>query len=120
MSVYRDKFVYKSHDKRDDFPFKVSNYPILYGNLPSGTSYGVFVSQLVRYCDTNSNILYFCTNVSAMIDKFTDPYKLRGNFLAYGNKYLYKWIKFNTILTSDNVLMRILSKCLNDSNVVSH
>ena len=36
-------------DKRDAFDFKIVNFPDLSGNIPSKQSYGVFVSQLIRY-----------------------------------------------------------------------
>ena len=36
-------------DKRDAFGFKIVNFPYLTGNIPNKQSYGVCVSQLVRY-----------------------------------------------------------------------
>ena len=36
-------------DKRDAFHFTIVNFPYLTGNIPTKQSYGVFVSQLVRY-----------------------------------------------------------------------
>ena len=47
------KYVYKSYDKRDDFNFKIMNYPNLSGNVPKKPCYGVFISQLVRYANIN-------------------------------------------------------------------
>ena len=37
------------YDKRDDFDFHIVNFPFLSSNLPSGPSYGVYISQLIRY-----------------------------------------------------------------------
>ena len=37
------------YDKLDDFNFHIVNFPFLSSNLPSGSSYGVYISQLVRY-----------------------------------------------------------------------
>ena len=39
----------KLYDKRDDFNFPIVNFPFLCGNIPASPSYGVFVSQLIRY-----------------------------------------------------------------------
>ena len=37
------------HDKYDDFDFHIVNFPFLSSNIPSGPSYGVYISQLIRY-----------------------------------------------------------------------
>ena len=37
------------YDKRDDFDFHIVNFPYLSSNIPSGPSYGVYISQLIRY-----------------------------------------------------------------------
>ena len=37
------------YDKRDDFDFHVVNFPFLSSNIPFGPSYGVYISQLIRY-----------------------------------------------------------------------
>ena len=37
------------YDKRDDFDFKIVNFPYLCSNIPSSPAYGVYISQLIRY-----------------------------------------------------------------------
>ena len=37
------------YDKRDDFDFHIVNFPFLSSNIPSGPSYGVYISQVIRY-----------------------------------------------------------------------
>ena len=37
------------YDKCDDFDFHIVNFPFLSSNIPSGLSYGVYISQLIRY-----------------------------------------------------------------------
>ena len=45
-----DSFVKtKIHDKRDDFDFDIVNLPVLDGDVPRSTSYGVYISQLIRF-----------------------------------------------------------------------
>ena len=39
----------KLYDKRDDYDFHIVNFPFLLSNIPSGPSYGVYISQLIRY-----------------------------------------------------------------------
>ena len=37
------------YDKRDDFDCHIVNFPFLSRNIPSSPSYGVYISQLIRY-----------------------------------------------------------------------
>ena len=45
-----DLLCYKLYDKRDDFSFTIVNFPYLCSNIPSSPAYGIYISQLVRYC----------------------------------------------------------------------
>ena len=46
LSMYTKLHVY---DKRDDFNFHIVNFRFLSSDIPSGPSYGVYISQLIRY-----------------------------------------------------------------------
>ena len=37
------------YDKRDDFYFLTVNFLFLSSNIPSGSSYGVYILQLIKY-----------------------------------------------------------------------
>ena len=39
----------KIYDKRDDFDFDIVNFPFLDGDVPRRASYGVYISQLIRF-----------------------------------------------------------------------
>ena len=39
----------KLYDKRDDFDFHIVDFPFYSSNIPSNPSYGVYISQLIRY-----------------------------------------------------------------------
>ena len=43
----------------DDFSFPIVNYPFLDGDVPLSPSYGVFISQLVRFARVCNNVLDF-------------------------------------------------------------
>ena len=43
------------YDKRDDFDFDIINFPFLSSNTPSGFSYGVYISQFIRYARSCSH-----------------------------------------------------------------
>ena len=44
----------KIYDKRDDFDFDIVNFPFLEGEVPRSASYGVYISQLIRFDDFNT------------------------------------------------------------------
>ena len=50
---------YKIYDKRENFNFEIVNYPFLVGDVPRSTSYGVYISQLIRFARVCSNADYF-------------------------------------------------------------
>ena len=45
----------KIYDKRDDFNFKIINFPNVCSNIPASPAYGVYISQLIRYARASSN-----------------------------------------------------------------
>ena len=104
ISIYRGKLLYYSYDKRDDFGFEVVNYPNLLGNIPSKQSYGVYISQLVRYCDINSNYKHFASDIKSMNDRFLaqgfEKKQLFRKYMDFCDKFLYKWSKFNIDIQS--------------------
>jgi len=103
ISVFRGKFRYVSYDKRNDFDFDVSNYPHLNGNIPYSAAYGVYMSQLLRFCDINSEATSFFKDVKAMSKKFLNQGfskdELAKTFSKFRKKYLYKWSKYGIDIT---------------------
>ena len=46
----------KIYDKRDDLNFEIVNFPFLDGDVPPSPSYGVYISQLIRFARVYSNV----------------------------------------------------------------
>ena len=46
----------KIYDKRDDFNFEIVNFPFLDGDVPRSPSYGVYISQLIRFARVCSTV----------------------------------------------------------------
>ena len=44
------------YDQPDDFNFEIANFPILDGDVPRSLSYGVYISQLIRFARVCSNL----------------------------------------------------------------
>ena len=47
----------KIHDKRDDFDFGIVKLPLLDGNDPRATCYGVYISHIIRFATASSHVL---------------------------------------------------------------
>ena len=62
LSISNDNVSTKIYDKRDDFDFEIVGVPFLDSDVPRSTSYGVFVSQLVRFAGASSHVAGFGTH----------------------------------------------------------
>ena len=49
----------KIYDKRDDFDFDIVKFPFFDGDVPRSTSYGVYISQLIRFARVSSHVADF-------------------------------------------------------------
>ena len=56
LSISNDIVSIKIYDKRDDFDFETVNFPFLAGDFPCSTSYGVYISQLIRLANASSHV----------------------------------------------------------------
>ena len=57
----------KIYDKRDDFDFNIVNFPFLDGDVPRSTSYGVYISQLIRFTRVSSHVADFNARVTKLV-----------------------------------------------------
>ena len=63
LSIYNGTISTKIYDNRDDFDFDIVNFPFLDGDVPRRTSYGGYISQLIRFAGASSNVSDFnCRN----------------------------------------------------------
>ena len=59
LSIHNDIVSTKIYDKRDDFNFDSDNFPFLDGDVPKRPSYGVYISQLIRFARASSHVTDF-------------------------------------------------------------
>ena len=59
----------KVYDKRDGFDFDLVNFPFLDTDIPRATSYGVYISQLVRFARVSSRVADFNTRTNNLAAK---------------------------------------------------
>ena len=61
LSISNDIVSTKIFYKRDDFDIEIVNFPFLDGDVPCSTSYGVYISQLIRFARASSYVGDFNT-----------------------------------------------------------
>ena len=60
----------KIYDKRDDFDFDIVNFPFLDGDVPRCTSYGIYISQLIRFARASSILMTLTTVIKPLLPNF--------------------------------------------------
>ena len=82
----------KIYDKRDDFDFNIVNFPHLDGDVPRAPSYGVYISQLIRFARACSSIEDFNIRNRSLTEKLLKQgyryHKLRKTFSKFYHRNL--------------------------------
>ena len=96
LCIYNGTISTKIYDKRDDFDFDIVNFPILDGDVPRRISYGVYISQLIRFARASSNLNDFNYRNKALTAKL----------LRQGYRYFKLRKAFYEILSQTQCLVR--------------
>ena len=90
LSVSKRFVSSKIYDKRDDFDFDIVNFPVLDGDveLPRRASYGVYISQLMRFARVCNHVTDFnarnnFSNRAIGIINFEKPFQFRKIITRY-------------------------------------
>ena len=94
----------KIYDKRDDFDFDIGNFPFLDGDVPRRPSYGVYISQLIRFARVCSHVDDFNTHNKCLTAKLLKQgyryHKLRKAFSKFYRRHYELISDFNVGLKS--------------------
>ena len=81
----------KIYDKRDDFNFEVVNFPFLDGDVPRSPSYGVYISQLIRFARVCPNVDDFnninCFLTAKLLKQGYRYHKIRKAFSKFYRRH---------------------------------
>ena len=81
----------KIYDKRDDFDFDIVNFSFLDGGVPRRTSYGVYLSQLIRFARASSHLndFNYCnkTLTAKLLRQGYRYFKLRKAFSKFYRRH---------------------------------
>ena len=90
------------YDKREDFNFKIVNFPYLDSNIPRNPAYGVYISQLVRYariCSRKDDFIYRHRRLSLKLQQQGYKYQqLMKSFHKFYRSHSDELKKFGTTL----------------------
>ena len=90
------------YDKREDFNFKIVNFPYLDSNIPRNPAYGVYISQLVRYariCNRKDDFIYRHRRLSLKLQQQGYKYQqLMKSFHKFYRSHSDELKKFGTTL----------------------
>ena len=102
LSLSDDFVKTKIDDKRDDFDFNIVNDLFLEGDIPRSTSYGVYISPLIRFAQVSSHVDNFNTRNKVLTAKLLRQgyrfYKIRKAFSKFYRRHFDIVSKFNVIL----------------------
>ena len=89
----------KIYDKRDDFFFDMVNFPFLDGDVPRRASYGVYISQLIRFARVCSHITDFNARNKCLTAKLLQQgyryHKVRKTFSKFYRRHYELISKYN-------------------------
>ena len=95
------------YDKRDDFGFPIVNFPWLSGDVPRLPSYGIYISQLVRFARCCTSVFDFHSKnlqiTSKLLTQGYKYHKLRKTFGKFFRSYSELLSKFGEISFQDYV-----------------
>ena len=117
LSISNDIISTKIYDKRDDFDFEIVNFPFLDGDVPRSTSYGVNISQRIRFARASSYVGDFNTRNKLLTQKLLKQgyryHKLRKSFSKFHRRYYDLISKFQSGLIASFVdLLCFILSCV--------
>ena len=107
------KLSIRLYDKRDDFDFHIVDFPFLSSNIPSGPSYGVYISQMIRYAQCCSHCDKFRYHHKCLVDRLLSQsyiaLRLKKSFKKFYGRYQDLIEKYQRLV---NVMVNVM---VNDS-----
>ena len=104
----------KIYDKRDDFDFDIVNFPFLDGDVPRRASYGVYISQLIRFARVCNHVTDFNARNKSLTAKLLQQgyryHKLRKTFSKFYRRHY-------ELISKYNVGLKGIYKCSSISSV---
>ena len=90
----------KIYGKQDEFNFEIVNSPFLDGDVPRSLSYGLYISQLIRFARVCSNVYDFNNRILFLTAKLSKQgyryYKIEKSiFFKFHHRHSELIVKYN-------------------------
>ena len=85
------QFSTKIYDKRDDFNFKIINFPNMCSNIPGSPAYGVYILQLIRYARASSNYSDFLKRYLHLRNRLLDQGYEKIRLIRSLKKFIFRY-----------------------------
>ena len=99
LSVANGLVSFKMYDKRDGFDLDIVNFPFLDGDVPRRASYGVYISQLIRFARVYNHVTDFNARNKCLTAKLLQQsyryHKLRKTFSKFYRRHYDLISKYN-------------------------
>ena len=103
LSIHNDTVSTTIYDNWDDFDFDIFNFPFLDGDVPRRPSYGVYISQLIRFARASSYVTDFNNRNKFLTAKLLKQgyqyHKLRKAFTKFYRRHFELIEKYHGSLT---------------------
>ena len=81
----------KIYDKRDDFNFKIVDFPNICGNIPASPADGVYISQLIRYARASTNYSDFLNRHLHLRNRLLDQGYEKIRLIRSLKKFIFRY-----------------------------
>jgi hypothetical protein len=88
---YSGQISTKIYDKRNDFNFKIINFPNMCSNIPASPAYGVYISQLIRYARASSNYCDFLKRHLHLRNRLLDQGYKKIRLIRSLKKFIFRY-----------------------------
>jgi hypothetical protein len=98
----------KIYDKRDDFNFKIINFPNMCSNIPASPLFGVYISQLIRYARASSNYSDLLKRHLYLRNRLLDQGYKKIRLIRSLQKFIFRYqdlVEINSVPTETMIFM---------------
>ena len=88
---WNNDFIILISNIRDDFNFKIINFPNMCSNIPASPAYGVYISQLIRYARASSNYSDFLKRHLHLRNRLLDQGYEKIRLIRSLKKFIFRY-----------------------------
>jgi hypothetical protein len=81
----------KIYDKRDNFNFKIINFPNMYSNIPASPAYDDYITQLIRYARASRNYSDFLKRHLHLRNRLLDQGYKQIRLIRSLKKFIFRY-----------------------------